>query len=83
MISEVNLVENNVEWIVDTGASKHFYANREMFTDFESVAKGEQVYMGNSKSSEVLVKGMVLLKLISCKTIALNNVLYVLALRRI
>ncbi|KAA3483146.1 ty1-copia retrotransposon protein [Gossypium australe] len=41
----VNLVENNVEWIVDVGASKHFWANREMFTEFENAAEGEQVYM--------------------------------------
>lgn len=29
--SEVNLVEKNTEWIVDTGASKHFCANKDLF----------------------------------------------------
>ncbi|KAK9035489.1 hypothetical protein V6N11_077528 [Hibiscus sabdariffa] len=80
--SEVNLVENIAEWVVDTGASKRFYAMREYFTEFEGWNKGEKVYMGNSNSSEVLGKGKVLLKLTSGKTLALNNVLYVPALRR-
>ncbi|KAK9017697.1 hypothetical protein V6N11_000703 [Hibiscus sabdariffa] len=38
--------------------------------------------MGNSSSFEVLGKGKVLLKLTSSKTLALNNVMYVPALRR-
>ncbi|KAK8988277.1 hypothetical protein V6N11_065872 [Hibiscus sabdariffa] len=82
VVSEVNLMENNAEWVVDTGASKYFCAMREYFTKFEGGNKGEKVYMGNSSSSEVLGKGKVLLKLTSDKTLALNNVLYVLALRR-
>lgn len=56
MVSEVNLVENNAEWIVDIGTSKHFYTNREIFTEFESVVKGEQVYMDNSSSLKVFGK---------------------------
>ncbi|KAK9028621.1 hypothetical protein V6N11_025774 [Hibiscus sabdariffa] len=75
VVSEVNLVENNVEWVVDTGASKHFCATREYFTEFERVNKDEKVYMGNSSSFEVMGKGKVLLKLTSGKTLALNNVL--------
>lgn len=82
MVSEVNLVENDTKWILDIGASKHFYANRKMFTEFENVAEGEQVYMGNSSSSEVLNKGNILLKLTSGKILTLNNILYVPVLRR-
>ncbi|KAK8577895.1 hypothetical protein V6N13_076571 [Hibiscus sabdariffa] len=70
VVSEVNLVENNAEWVVDTGASKHFWATREFFTEFEDGNKGEKVYMGNSSSSEVLGKGNVLLKLTFGKTLA-------------
>lgn len=82
VVSEVNLVENDTEWIVDTCASKHFCANKEMFTEFDNVAKGEQVYMGNSSNSKVLNKGNILLKLSSSKILSLNNVLYVPALHR-
>ncbi|XP_021758404.1 uncharacterized protein LOC110723361 [Chenopodium quinoa] len=48
IVSEVNLVENNTEWIVDTGASKHFCANKDLFASMEEAKEGEQVYMGNS-----------------------------------
>lgn len=82
VISEVNLVGNIAEWIVDTGASRHFCANKDMFTEFEKTEGGEEVFMGNSSSSEVLGKGKVLLKLTSGKTLALQNVLYVPSLRR-
>ncbi|TYG70959.1 hypothetical protein ES288_D05G356500v1 [Gossypium darwinii] len=81
VVSKINLVENDIEWIVDTCASKHLCANREMFTKFENVVEGEQVYMGNSSNPEVLGKGKILLKFTSGKIIALNNVLYVPVLR--
>ncbi|KAA3455615.1 ty1-copia retrotransposon protein [Gossypium australe] len=82
VVSEVNLIKNNVDCIIDTSTSKHFCANREMFTEFESVVEVEQVYMGNFSSSEVLGKKKILLKLTSGKTLALNNVLYIPTLRR-
>ena len=82
VVSEVNLVENNSEWIVDTGASKHFCANKDLFVSMEEAKAGEQVYMGNSSSSEVLGRGKVVLKLTSGKTLALHNVMYVPSLRR-
>ncbi|XP_039046231.1 uncharacterized protein LOC120186344 [Hibiscus syriacus] len=82
VISEVNLVENHAKWIMDTGASKHLCANKEMFTDFEDEVEGEQVYMGNSTTSKVLGKGKILLKLTSGKALALHNVMYVHVLRR-
>ncbi|KAE8666786.1 hypothetical protein F3Y22_tig00112491pilonHSYRG00280 [Hibiscus syriacus] len=65
VVSEVNLVENSSEWVVDTGTSKHFCAMKEFFTEFEDGNTGERMYMGNSSSSEVLGKGKVLLKLTS------------------
>ncbi|KAH1082979.1 hypothetical protein J1N35_022740 [Gossypium stocksii] len=82
VVFEVNLVENNTEWIVDIGATKHFYTNKEMFAKFEKVTEGKQVHMGNLSISEILAKGKLLLKLTSGKTLALNNVLYVPSLYR-
>jgi len=35
---EANLVHNLTEWIIDSGASRHFCANRELMVDFENVA---------------------------------------------
>lgn len=53
MVSKVNVVANHVEWIVDTGVSRHLCADREVFVEFEKAAEGEQVFMGNSSNSKV------------------------------
>ncbi|KAK5825439.1 hypothetical protein PVK06_020275 [Gossypium arboreum] len=52
MVFEVNLVENDTKWIVDKCASKHFCANKKMFTEFENVTEGEQVYIVNPRRNE-------------------------------
>ncbi len=82
VISEVNMVDLMTEWVVDTGATRHFCANKDLISDFEPAAKGEQVYMGNSSVSEVLGKGKILLRLNSGKRLCLINVLYVPSLRK-
>ena len=82
VVSEINLVGDKTEWIVDTGATKHFCADKELFADFVEANQGEQVFMGNSSSSEVLGKGSVILKLNSGKSLSLQNVMYVPSLRR-
>ncbi|CAN1732005.1 Retrovirus-related Pol polyprotein from transposon TNT 1-94 [Linum perenne] len=82
VITEVNMVENNAEWIIDSGASKHFCASNEMFSELEEFEKGEQVFMGNSSSAPVFGKGKITLKLNSGKNLALSNVFFVPSLRR-
>ncbi|KAK9667654.1 hypothetical protein RND81_13G002700, partial [Saponaria officinalis] len=79
---EANLVANASDWILDTGASRHLCANKELFAEFEETADGKCVYMGNSSSAVITGKGKIFLKLTSGKTLALNNVLYVPTLRR-
>ena len=49
VVSEVNLVNNMIEWVVDTGASRHIYSNKEMFLDYEKVMDGESVYLGDAR----------------------------------
>ncbi|KAK9666750.1 hypothetical protein RND81_14G208400 [Saponaria officinalis] len=63
VIVEANLVGNVVEWILDTGASRHFCADKGLFAEFEEVADGERVYMGNSSSAMITGKGKIFLKL--------------------
>ncbi|KAK4383708.1 Retrovirus-related Pol polyprotein from transposon TNT 1-94 [Sesamum angolense] len=82
VVVEANLVENKVDWILDTGASKHFCANKELFHEFHEASDGECVFMGNSTTAGVMGKGKVLLKLTSRKILALLDVLYVPSLRR-
>lgn len=38
VVEEANLVANSAEWIHNTGASRYFYANKELMQDFEDVA---------------------------------------------
>ena len=37
---EANLVHNLTEWILDSGASRHFCANKELMIDYEDVVDG-------------------------------------------
>ncbi|KAL0413818.1 UNVERIFIED_CONTAM: Retrovirus-related Pol polyprotein from transposon TNT 1-94 [Sesamum radiatum] len=82
VVVEANLVENKTDWILDTGASKHFCSNKELFQELHEAPDGECVFMGNSTTAGVLGKGKIFLKLTSGKTLALNDVLYVPSLRR-
>ena len=47
VVSEVNLVSNVSEWIVDTGATRHICANKEVFQDYQKVPESECNFMGN------------------------------------
>ena len=75
-------MSNSTEWILDTGATRHFCANKDLMHDFEDTPDGEHVYMGNAATAGVMGKGKVLLKFTSGKSLCLNNVLYVPSLRR-
>nr|GME15678.1 Retrovirus-related Pol polyprotein from transposon TNT 1-94 [Ipomoea batatas] len=76
------MVSNPDEWVVDTGASRHFCNDKSMFKTFNPITEGEQVFMGNSSVSEVSGKGKIELMLYSGKKLMLRDVLYVPSLRR-
>ena len=79
---EANFVNNVINWILDTGATRHICANKELFQEFEEATEENKVYMGNSATAGVHGKGKIFLKLTFGKTLALNNVLYVPDMRR-
>jgi len=82
VVSQVNLVTNVSKWVVDFGATIRICANRNVFTSYTSVGDGEeQVYLGDSRTTPVLGKGKVLVKLTSGKTLALSDVLHVPSIR--
>jgi len=82
VVSQVNLVTNVSKWVVESGATRHICGNINVFTSYTSVGDGEeQVYLGDSRTTPVLGKGKVLLKLTSGKTLALSDVLHVLSIR--
>ena len=48
-----------------------------MFSSYESINDGEQLFMGNSSTSKVEGKGKVILKMTFEKELTLNDVLHV------
>ncbi|BFG38075.1 hypothetical protein CerSpe_243480 [Prunus speciosa] len=78
VISEVNLVTNTKEWWVDTRATRHICYDRKMFTTYQQLNQGKQLFMGNSSASKVEGQGKVVLKMTSGKELTLNQVLHVL-----
>ena len=67
------MTENQVEWIVDTGATSHISANKYFFKEHKDSSDGNYVYIENSSN----VLGKVTMKLTPRKNLALENVLYV------
>ncbi|PHU05794.1 hypothetical protein BC332_26616 [Capsicum chinense] len=82
MFSECNLVGNPREWWMDSGATRHVCANKELFSSFAPSQVEEMIYMPNSATAKVEGIGKVGLKMTSGKVLTLNNVLYVPELRR-
>ncbi|RVW36697.1 hypothetical protein CK203_035112 [Vitis vinifera] len=70
------MVTNMKDWVVDYGATRHICGNGTAFTSYTTVKEGEkQVFMGDSRSTPMIGKGKVLLKLIFGKVQALSDVL--------
>ena len=54
IIIEVNLVGSDLkEWWIGTGATRHLWSDKKMFSTFEPTETGEKVYMGNCTSFEI------------------------------
>ena len=58
------MVSNSTEWILDTGATRHFCANKDLMHDIEDVLDGQQVFMDNAATAGVMVKGKYCLNLL-------------------
>ena len=70
------------DWIVDFGAIRHICGNKSALTSYTMVKEGEeQMFIGYFRSSSMIGKGKVLLKLTSRKVLALSDVLHVLDIR--
>ncbi len=53
VVFEMNLVENTNEWWVDIRATRHICSKKKMFSTYQSVEYGEQLFMENSSTSKV------------------------------
>ncbi|PHU09350.1 Aquaporin TIP4-2 [Capsicum chinense] len=79
---ECNLVRNPREWWMDSGATRHVCANKELFSSFTSSQVEDMIYMTSFTTAKVEGTGKVGLKMTSGKALTLNNDLYVSELRR-
>ena len=77
MISECNMAGHPKEGWIDTGATRHIYAKRLMFSSYTTVGGDEKLYMGNSSTSKVERVGKIALKMTSGNIVTLINVLHV------
>ncbi|PRQ52113.1 putative RNA-directed DNA polymerase [Rosa chinensis] len=60
VVSEVNLVNDNKDWWIDTGATRHICGDRNLFTTYQPLNGEEQLFMGNASASSVAGKGRIL-----------------------
>ncbi|RDX95702.1 hypothetical protein CR513_21727, partial [Mucuna pruriens] len=78
VISQANIMTN----VVDFGATQHICASRNVFSSYTFIGDGEElVYLGDSRTTSVIRKGKVMLKLIFDKNLALSDVLHVHSIR--
>nr|GEU80162.1 Pol polyprotein [Tanacetum cinerariifolium] len=82
-ISEVNQAGlNTKEWCIDTSATRQVCLDKSLFSSLKEINNGENIFMGNSITTNIKGKGDVILKWTSEKDLKLKNVLYVLGIRR-
>ncbi|PHU09897.1 Glyceraldehyde-3-phosphate dehydrogenase, cytosolic [Capsicum chinense] len=75
MFSECNLTGNPREWWMDSGATRHVCANKELFSSFALAQVEEMIYMANSATAKIEGTGKICLKMTSGKVLTFNNVL--------
>ena len=76
-VSEMKLVNNITDWVVDTRATRHICFSKELFLYYEEVIDEENVYLEDYGTTRVARRGKVLLKFTSGKSFALHFVLHV------
>ncbi|XP_019265717.1 PREDICTED: uncharacterized protein LOC109243262 [Nicotiana attenuata] len=77
-----NLVGNPREWWIDSGATRHVCANKELFTSYAPAGPNETVFMANSATAKIEGTCKIALKMTSGKIVTLNDVLHVLEMRK-
>ena len=82
MVTEAFVAEDQVEWWIDTNATRHISGNRNSFKTYELVGDGKIVYIENSSSTKVVGKGTVELKFTFEKIVTLMDVLHVPDIRK-
>ena len=82
MISEINVLEDDNAWWIDSGATKHVCKDRSLFKSYKAMDDGSVLYMGNSSTAIVKGKGNVQLEFTSGKILTLTDVYHVPEVRK-
>ncbi|GKU99886.1 hypothetical protein SLEP1_g12666 [Rubroshorea leprosula] len=82
VISEINLMEDDTAWWIDSGATKHVCKDKSLFKTLKLEPEGNVLYVGNSAAVQVKGKGTVDLEFTSGKVLTLTDVHYVPDIRK-
>ncbi|GAA0161599.1 hypothetical protein LIER_17877 [Lithospermum erythrorhizon] len=74
MISEINMIREDNDWWVDSGATRHVCKDKSSFKTYELVQQPTFLYNGDKSQVDVLGKGSVVLEFTSRKCLTLNDV---------
>ncbi|XP_073137784.1 uncharacterized protein [Henckelia pumila] len=58
VIFEANMVDHPKEWFIDTGATRHVCADKDLFSKYTPIS-GRELYMGNNATSKIVGLGKV------------------------
>ena len=47
LVSKMKLVNNIIDWVVDTGATRHICSSKDLFLNYEEVTDEDNVYLGD------------------------------------
>nr|XP_016453058.1 PREDICTED: uncharacterized protein LOC107777526 [Nicotiana tabacum] len=82
ILSECSLVGNPREWWIDSGATRHVCANKELFTSYAPAGPDEIFFTANSATAKIEGTGKIALKMTFGKIVTLNDVLHVPEMRK-
>ncbi|GLU19483.1 hypothetical protein SLE2022_357320 [Rubroshorea leprosula] len=82
VIFEINLMEDDIAWWINSGATKHVCKDKSLFKTLKPEPEGNVLYVGNSAAVQVKGKGTVDLEFTSGKVLTLTDVHYVPDIRK-
>ena len=53
VVSKVNMIGDDVEWWINSGATRHIACSRNLFKTYEEDDNGEKLFMGNLSVAKV------------------------------
>ena len=83
MITEINHLEGNEGWWIDSGASRHMCFDRDWFKSYSPMENGKNILLGDSHTTQVLGSGEIQIMFTSGRMVTLKNVLHVSEIRKI